>query len=138
MLRWYKSIQKQGNDYHKLGLEWREGAIIRKGMRKAFWSTNNILFLDLDGGYIGIHTVVRLLSWKFYALFCMHVLQLKRSNKQTNKQREWSGLWHQDERFSICLVCPWVILLTTLSSSIELFRFFFYWDLMPDISEMVG
>ena len=68
-------MQKQGNDYHKLGLEWREGVIIRKGMREAFWSTNNILFLDLDGGYIGIHNVVRLLSWKFYALFCMHVLQ---------------------------------------------------------------
>ena len=36
--------------------------IIRKVMREAFWSTNNILFLDLDGGYIGICTVVRLLS----------------------------------------------------------------------------
>ena len=62
MLRGYKSIEKQGNDYHKLGqwLPLREGVVIRKGMREAFGSNDNIL--DLDGGYICIHTAVRLLS----------------------------------------------------------------------------
>lgn len=65
MSRW-----KQGSDNHKLGewspleLELREGIewSLGGGMREAFWRDNNILFLGLDGGYIGIHTVSRLLS----------------------------------------------------------------------------